>query len=110
MPKPAVILPPQSRVALQRGVDSMVNLIRVTLGPKARAVAIASSVSNDRAPEVLDDGATICRRVVESAGPLENMGVMLIRQRTWSTREAVGDGSTTAAVIAQTLLCEANRY
>ena len=110
MPKPAVILPPQSRVALQRGVDSMVNLIRVTLGPKARAVAIASSVSNDRPPEILNDGATICRRVVELPDPLENMGAMLIRQLAWNTRELVGDGSTTAAVIAQTVLAEANRY
>ena len=110
MPKPAVILPPQSRVALQRGVDSMVNLIRVTLGPNARAVAIASTVANDRAPEVLNDGATICRRVIELPDPLENMGAMIIRQLTWSTRELVGDGSTTAAVIAQTVLAEANRY
>jgi chaperonin GroEL len=110
MPKPAVILPPRSRLALQRGVDSMVNLIRGTLGPKARAVAVASVASNNRAPEILDDGATIARRVVELPDPLENMGAMLIRQITWNTREEVGDGATSAAVIAQAILSEANRY
>ena len=110
MAKPGVVLPPQSRVALQRGVDSMVNLLRVTLGPKARTVAIAPVVSTSSPPEVLNDGATIARRVIELPNPVENMGAMLIRHLTWRVREEVGDGSTTAAVLAQAVLSEANRY
>ena len=111
MAKPGVILPPQSRVALQRGVDSMANLLKKTLGPKARTVAIAPIVStHNTPPEILNDGATIARRVIELPNPMENMGAMLIRQLTWKVREEVGDGSTTAAVLAQALLSEANRY
>lgn len=110
MAKPGVILPPKSREQLQRGVDTMVNLLRVTLGPKARTVVIAPVVASSSPPEVLNDGATIARRVTDLPGQVENCGAMLVRQLAWRVREDVGDGSTTAAVIAQSLLAESNRY
>ncbi len=111
MAKPGVILPPQSREALQRGVDNMANLLKKTLGPRARTVAIAPIVStHNTPPEILNDGATIARRIIELPNPMENMGAMLIRQLSWKVREEVGDGSTTAAVLAQAILSEANRY
>lgn len=89
----------------------MANLIRVTLGPKARTVAIAPIVNTGNSPpEVLNDGATIARRVIELPNPMENMGAMLARSLAWKVREDVGDGSTTAVVVAQSLLSEVNRY
>jgi chaperonin GroEL len=102
-----VLLNPRSRVALTRGVDQMANILRVTLGPTARAVVMAPIISS-RSPELLTDSATIARRIIEIPDPYENMGAMLIRHMAWRIREKVGNGAATAAVIAQTLLHEAN--
>ena len=88
----------------------MASLVRGTLGPKARAVAVNPVISNNKPPEILNDAATILRRVIELPDPAENVGAMILRQLTWKVREEVGDGSATAAVIAQTLLHECNRY
>src|SRR5688500_18662949 len=102
-----VLLKPRARVALTRGVDQMANVLRVTLGPNARAVVMAPIIST-RAPELLTDSATIARRIIEIPDPYENMGAMLIRHMAWRMREKVGNGAATAAVIAQALLHEAN--
>lgn len=109
MPRPDVILSPQSREYILRGVNKMANLVGPTLGPKARTVAIAPVVGSSR-PEILDDGATICRRVIEFPDRAENMGAMIIRQLAWKMHEEFGDGTTSAVVIAQSILAEANRY
>jgi chaperonin GroEL len=102
-----VLLKPRARVALTRGVDKMANVLRVTLGPAARAVIMAPIISS-RAPELLTDAATIARRIIEFPDPYENMGAMLIRHAAWKMREKVGNGAATTAVIAQTLLHQAN--
>src|SRR5688500_7928005 len=102
-----VLLNPRARVALARGVDQMANVLRVTLGPSARAVVMAPIIST-RAPELLTDSATIARRIIELPDPYENMGAMLVRHMAWRMREKVGNGAATATVIAQTLLHEAN--
>jgi chaperonin GroEL len=102
-----VLLNPRARVAFTRGVDQMANVLRVTLGPTARAVVMAPIIST-RAPELLTDSATIARRIIELPDPYENMGAMLIRHMAWRMREKVGNGAATATVIAQTLLHEAN--
>src|SRR5919197_1146644 len=103
-----VLLKPRSRAALTRGVDHMANVLRVTLGPLARAVVMAPIIST-RAPELLTDSATIARRIIEIPDPYENMGAMLIRHMAWRMRETVGNGAATAAVLAQALLHAANR-
>ena len=110
MARPGVILSPKSRAAVQRGVDQMGHLLSVTLGPKARAVAIEPTVGRNSPPEILDDAATIARRVIEFPDPLENMGAMLLRQTAFRVREEVGDGSATAAVVAREILTSANHY
>lgn len=102
-----VLLNPRARVALAQGVDQMANILRVTLGPMARAVVMAPIIST-RAPELLTDSATIARRIIELPDPYVNMGAMLIRHMAWRMREKVGNGAATAAVIAQALLHEAN--
>jgi chaperonin GroEL len=102
-----VLLRPGARTALAQGVDQMANVLRVTLGPYARAVVMAPIIST-RPPELLTDSATIARRIIELPNPYVNMGAMLIRHMAWRVREKVGNGSATAAVIAQALLHEAN--
>lgn len=102
-----VLLKPRARVAMARGVDLMANVLRVTLGPQARAVVMAPVVTT-RAPELLTDAGTIARRIIELPDPYENMGAMLIRQMAWQVREKVGNGAATAATIAQALLHAAN--
>jgi chaperonin GroEL len=102
-----VLLQPRARTALTRGFDQMANVLRVTLGPAARAVVMAPIIST-RAPELLTDAATIARRIIEIPDPYENMGAMLVRHMAWRMREKVGNGAATAAVLAQALLHEAN--
>jgi chaperonin GroEL len=104
-----VMIGPDARIAMKRGFDTMANLLKITLGPKARHVAIAKMYTSG-VPEILDDGATIARRVIELPGRYENMGAMLCRQLSWRAGENAGDGTTTAAVVAQGLLDEATRY
>jgi chaperonin GroEL len=109
MPDRFVMLAPASRAALLRGMDMMTGLLRPTLGPAARTVAIARIVGSDP-PEVLDSAATIARRTIQLEYPFEDMGAMLVRQMVWKVFEEVGDGAATAAVIAQRLVHAANRY
>lgn len=104
-----VMIGPDARIAMKRGFDTMADLLKITLGPKARHVAIAKMFTTG-VPEILDDGATIARRVIELPGRYENMGAMLCRQLSWRAGENAGDGTTTAAVVAQGLLEEASRY
>jgi chaperonin GroEL len=92
-----------ARAALLRGADRMAALLRPTLGPVARTVAIGRMIGSDP-PEILDSGATIARRTHQLADPFEDMGAMLIRHAAWRTHDRVGDGSATAAVLAQALL------
>src|SRR5438876_11842089 len=110
LPKKRVIFRLQARKALLSGVDKMARLVRPTLGPIHRNVAIAPIVGTDKSPELLDDAGTILRRVIEMPDKYENMGAMLMRHLAWKIKEEVGDGTATAIVMAQALLHEATRY
>jgi chaperonin GroEL len=99
---------PRSRRALLRGMDQMIGLLRPTLGPTARTVAV-QGLSKTSAPEILDSAATIARRTIQLENPWEDMGGMIVRQMAWSLFEEVGDGAATAAVICQTMMHEATR-
>src|SRR5215207_2119797 len=98
-----------ARAALLRGVDRMVRLMAPTLGPTPRTVAVARVIGGDP-PEVLDSGATIARRTIELVDPFEDMGGMLIRNLVWQVFERVGDGTTTAGVLARAVLHEASQH
>jgi chaperonin GroEL len=100
----------EAQMAIKRGFDLIANVARVTLGPIGGIVAIERMSTRNKSPELLDDVATIARRVIEVRGPFENMGAMLARHLAWNVREEVGDGSATALVIAQTVIAEAIRY
>lgn len=87
----------------------MARLIRPTLGPVARTVAIAPMWGN-RPSEILDSGATIARRTIQIPDAFENMGAMIVRHLAWRTFEGAGDGAATAAVLAQSLMERVVRY
>lgn len=106
---PGVLFAPEAHAAMQRGINRLANLVRPTLGPTPRCVAVAH-VSPSRAPEVLDDAATILRRVIQVPNPYVDMGAMLLRHTVWQTVEAVGEGAATTAVLLQALVREAVRY
>jgi len=88
----------------------MARLLRPTLGPLPRTVAIDRITSTSRGPEILDSGAAIARRTIQLADPFENMGAMLLRHVAWRVFERAGDGTTTAAVLAQSLMHAGVRY
>ena len=87
----------------------MARLLRVTLGPSGRTVAMAPLIGQ-RPPEILDSAAIIARRMTGVGDPFEDMGAMLVRHLAWRVHERVGDGVTTAAVLTYALVEAAEVY
>jgi chaperonin GroEL len=106
---PGVVLQPEVYKGMQAGITKVVDAIRPTLGPLPRIVVIEKESKVGR-PELLDDGATIARRIIQLPNREEDMGAMYIRQMLWSLHEKIGDGTATAAVIFQTIYNEGIRY
>ena len=90
----------EARESLRMGVDQLCRAVRVTLGPRGRNVVIDST---DGAPTITNDGLTIAREI-ELADPFENMGAQLVREAAVQTGEVAGDGTTTATVLAHTIV------
>ena len=90
------------RRALKKGVDTLANAVRVTLGPKGRAVALDKKWG---APSVIDDGVTIAKDI-ELPDPFENMGAQLVKEAATKTNDACGDGTTTSTVLAHAIITE----
>jgi chaperonin GroEL len=90
-------------------MQRMTSLVRPTLGPLPRTVAIDPIVGS-RPPEVLDSAAVIARRTLQLRDPFEDMGGMLIRHLVWRVYDQVGDGAATAAVLAESLTRAGVRY
>src|SRR6185437_812437 len=102
-----LVLSPRARILLRSGFDIVGDALRPTLGPTARTVLV-ESLNHTDGPELMDDAATLARRIVEL--PLyRNAGGMLMRHVVWRVMDQVGDGTATAAVIAQALVREASR-
>lgn len=87
----------------------MARLLRVTLGPSGRTVAMAPLIGQ-RPPEILDSAAIIARRMTGVGDPFEDMGAMLVRHLAWRVHERVGDGVATAAVLTHALVEAAEVY
>src|SRR5690242_5851358 len=98
-----ILAGPGASSALLRGVERMTRLLRPTLGPLPRTVAI-SPFSRTQPPEILDSAATIARRTIELPDQFADMGAMLIRHLVWRVLEQAGDGTATAAVLACALI------
>ncbi len=91
-----------ARDGLKRGVDALANAVKVTLGPKGRNVIISKSFG---APQVTKDGVTVAKEI-ELADPLENMGAQMVKEVASKTNDLAGDGTTTATVLAQSIVKE----
>src|SRR6187200_902529 len=92
----------EARAALQAGVDSVANAVKVTLGPKGRYVVLDKRFG---APTITNDGVTIAREI-ELEDVFENQGAQLVREVATATNDVAGDGTTTATVLAQAIVRE----
>jgi chaperonin GroEL len=95
-----------ARRSLERGANRLANAVRVTLGPKGRNVVLEKKFG---VPTITNDGVTIAREVTPLEDPFENMGAMMVREVAIKTNDVAGDGTTTATVLAQTLISEGMR-
>jgi chaperonin GroEL len=89
-----------ARKALEKGIDILSEIVSITLGPKGRNVVLEKKFS---VPQVINDGVTIAKEI-NLKNNLENAGVSLIRQAASKTNETAGDGTTTATVLAHTII------
>src|SRR6185369_13747597 len=92
----------EARRALERGVNTLADAVKVTLGPRGRYVVLEKKYGS---PSMVDDGVTIAKEIeVEDA--FENMGAQLVREVASKTNDVAGDGTTTATVLAQSIVRE----
>ncbi len=92
----------EARDGIKRGVDALANAVKVTLGPKGRNVIIGKSFG---APQVTKDGVTVAKEI-ELEDALENMGAQMVKEVASKTNDLAGDGTTTATVLAQSIVKE----
>ena len=104
-----VLSQPETRAALRSGIDALAGAVIPTLGPLTGPVALADK-NRDGSPELLDDGGTIARRILQLADRDADVGAMLLREILWRQREVYGDGAATAAVLFQTVFAEGSRF
>lgn len=95
----------EARKALKIGVDKLADAVKATLGPKGRYVVLDKKFGS---PSVTNDGVTVAKDI-ELEDPFENMGAQLIREVSSKTNDVAGDGTTTAAVLAQAIVTEGIR-
>src|SRR5690554_4228580 len=92
----------EARQALEAGVNALVDTVKITLGPKGRNVVLDKKFG---APLITNDGVTIAKEI-ELDDPFENMGAQLVKEVATKTNDVAGDGTTTAAVLAQVIIKE----
>jgi chaperonin GroEL len=92
----------EARRALERGVNTLADAVKVTLGPKGRYVVLDKKFG---APTITNDGVTIAREI-DLEDPFENQGAQLVREVATATNDVAGDGTTTATVLAQAIVRE----
>ncbi len=94
-----------ARAHLKRGVDKMANAVKVTLGPRGRNVVLDKKYGS---PIITNDGVTIAREI-ELEEPYENMGAQMLKEVATKTADIAGDGTTTAIVLAQSMVAQGLR-
>ncbi|EKE02511.1 MAG: hypothetical protein ACD_20C00376G0007 [uncultured bacterium] len=92
----------EARRSLERGIDAVADAVKVTLGPKGRNVVLEKKFG---APQIVNDGVTIAKEI-ELEDHLENVGAQLVKEVSSKTNDVAGDGTTTAAVLAQSIVKE----
>ncbi len=96
----------EARRALERGANTVANAVKVTLGPKGRNVVLDKKWGS---PTITKDGVTVAKEI-ELEDPYENMGAQLVKEVASKTNDVAGDGTTTATVLAQSIVNEGLRY
>ncbi len=92
----------KARAALKRGMDTLADAVKITLGPKGRNVVLDKKFGP---PTITNDGVTIAKEI-ELEDPFENMGAQLLKEAATKTNDVAGDGTTTATVLAQAIISE----
>ena len=92
----------KARATLKKGVDKLANAVRVTLGPKGRNVVIEKKFGS---PTITKDGVTVAKEI-DLEDQLENVGAQMLREVASKTSDIAGDGTTTATVLAQSIIAE----
>ena len=106
MPAKMIAYDEEARRALERGANAVANAVKVTLGPRGRNVVLDKKWG---APTITKDGVTVAKEI-ELEDPYENMGAQLVREVASKTNDVAGDGTTTATVLAQSIVNEGLRY
>jgi len=91
-----------ARNKMKKGVDALANAVKVTLGPKGRNVVIEKKFG---APSVTKDGVSVAKEI-ELEDAIENMGAQMVKEVASKTADVAGDGTTTATVLAQSIITE----
>ena len=94
-----------ARQRMMRGVDTLAEAVKVTLGPKGRNVLLDKSYGS---PRMTKDGVTVAKEI-ELSDKFENMGAQLVREVASKTNDIAGDGTTTAIVLAQAIVREGSK-
>src|SRR5579883_3649149 len=89
----------EARNKMKKGVDTLANAVKVTLGPKGRNVVLEKKFGS---PTITKDGVTVAKEI-ELPEPLENLGAQMVREVASKTSDVAGDGTTTATVLAQSI-------
>ena len=97
-----ILLGSDARASLLKGIDTLADTVKITLGPKGRNVVLDKKYG---APLITNDGVTIAKEI-ELDDPAENMGAQLVKEVATKTNDAAGDGTTTATLLAQVLINE----
>src|SRR5216684_4037864 len=94
-----------SRQAILRGINTLANAVKVTLGPKGRNVVLDKKFGS---PLITKDGVTVAKEI-DLKDPLENMGAQMVKEVASKTSDVAGDGTTTATVLAQAIFREGSK-
>ena len=96
----------EARTKMLKGVNTLANAVRVTLGPKGRNVVMDKSYG---APKITKDGVSVAKEI-ELEDKFENMGAQMVKEVASKTNEEAGDGTTTATILAQAIVREGVKY
>ena len=96
----------EARASMLKGVDILANTVKVTLGPKGRNVVIDKSYG---APRTTKDGVSVAKEI-DLEDKFENMGAQMVKEVASKTNDEAGDGTTTATILAQSIVKEGCKY
>ena len=96
----------EARERLKKGVDTLANAVKATLGPKGRNVILQNIHGS---PNITKDGVTVARHVILE-DPVENLGAAIVKQASQKTADLAGDGTTTSVVLAQSMFEQGHKH